>query len=56
MGQSPITTVLLIAIVGSSFYAWNNRDFFDLKYKLISRHLDVLMKTIPPGVERIAPA
>ena len=35
---------------------WNNRDFFDLKYKLISRHLDVLMKTIPPGVERIAPA
>jgi len=35
---------------------WNNRDFFDLKNKLISRHLDVLMKTIPPGVERVAPA
>lgn len=28
MGQFPITTVLLFAIIGSSLYAWNNRDYY----------------------------
>ena len=34
---------------------WNDKKYKDLKNNLIARHLDVLMKTIPPGVERIAP-
>ena len=28
MQEAPITTLLLIAIVGSSLYAWNNKDFY----------------------------
>ncbi len=28
MQDAPITTLLLIAIVGSSLYAWNNREFY----------------------------
>ena len=35
---------------------WNDKNYKDLKNDLIARHLDVLMRTIPPGVERIAPA
>ena len=41
---------------GEFLNLWNDKSYKDLKNNLIARHLDVLMKTIPPGVERIAPA
>ena len=41
---------------GEFLNLWNDKNYKDLKNNLIARHLDVLMKTIPPGVERIAPA
>ena len=41
---------------GEFFNLWNDKNCKCLKNNLIARHLDVLMKTIPPGVERIAPA
>ena len=41
---------------GEFINLWNDKKYKDLKNNLIARHLDVLMKTIPPGVERIAPA
>ena len=35
---------------------WDNKNHQDLKTKLIARHLDVLMSTVPPGIERISRA
>jgi len=35
---------------------WDNENYKTLKTELITRHLDTLMRTVPPGIERIAPA